>query len=401
MLFPAFDPVFLAFEPIGVFRGIGLFILLLFPLVIIHEFGHFVAAKAFGVKVLEFGIGFPPKIKGFRRGETDYTINSLPIGGFVRLLGEEDPTDPRSLAALARWKRLTVMGAGVAMNVVLAVFLLSVSYMIPRERDLTLAQVSQVAASSPAAEAEIIGVMSDGTLPLQGLQPGDIITRVAGRDVKNTNELVTASRLNLGEKQTWTIIRSGSTLTAKVYARYHPPDRQGPTGIRVGAPTVCTGVDDNGTPTGCQLRYPFSETVWYPPWEAIPKGITSLRDIVILTKNEIQVRVGGGGGGATSDEPTFTGPVGIADSTGELVERQGWRPLIELAALLSLNLAIFNALPIPMLDGGRMFFVVVEILRGGRRISPEKEGLVHMTGFALLMLGVLIVTYLDISRLVS
>ncbi|MBI2765381.1 MAG: site-2 protease family protein [Chloroflexi bacterium] len=392
------------FDPVGFLRAAIPFLSLLVGLVVIHEFGHFVAAKLFGIKVLEFGIGFPPRIKGlsWRRGETEYTINWLPIGGFVRLLGEEDPGDPRSLAAAPRWKRLTVLFAGVFMNLVVAVLLLTAGFMIPRDRSLSLAQISQVAAGSPAAEAQVTGEMRDGSAPVQGLQPGDIVTEVEGRDVKNTNELIYANRLNLGETQTWRINRQGSTLTAKVYARWHPPAGQGPTGIRVGAPQTCTGSDADGNPAGCQLLYPYTESVWYPPWEALPKGLQSLVDTVVLTKNELQVRFGGGGGGGTnSSEPAFTGPVGIANTTGELIKESGWRPLIEFTALLSLNLAIFNALPLPMLDGGRMFFVFVEILRGGRRIAPEKEALVHLTGFALMMVGVLVVTYFDIARIVS
>ncbi len=393
--------LFLQIDPVGIFRGGGSFLLLLVPLVIIHELGHFFAAKAFGIKVLEFGIGFPPRIKSlvWKRGETEYTINWLPIGGFVRLLGEEDPTDPRSLAAAARWKRLTVMFAGVAMNVVLAVALLAIGLMIPRERDLSMAQVTEVAAGSPAAEARITGAMRDGSEPQQGLQPGDMVLEVEGHEVRNTGELVYAPRLNIGETQKWVINRGGSTLTAHVYARWHPPEGQGPTGIRIGAPVVCGDIDAEGNPINCQLRYPFTESVWYMPWEAFPKAVTSLAEMLILTKNEIQVRIGGGGG-AADDQPAFTGPVGIADTTGNLIKEQGWRPLIEFSALLSLNLAIFNALPLPMLDGGRMFFVLVEIIRGGRRIAPEKEALVHLTGFALLLLGVLIVTYFDIVRLV-
>ncbi len=133
------------------------------------------------------------------------------------------------------------------------------------------------------------------------------------------------------------------------------------------------------------------------------KGVESLWETAILTRNELRVRFGGGGGGASvaSDQPAFTGPVGIAAQTTDIIEEAGWRPLIELAALLSLNLAIFNALPIPMLDGGRMFFVVVEILRGGRRIAPEREAMVHMVGFALLMTGVIVVTFFDVARLIS
>jgi regulator of sigma E protease len=122
-----------------------------------------------------------------------------------------------------------------------------------------------------------------------------------------------------------------------------------------------------------------------------------------LTINEVRIRFSGTSGASAAPEgqPAFTGPVGIADTTGQLISEQGWRPLVEFAALLSLNLAIFNALPIPMLDGGRMVFVFLEILRGGRRISPEKENLVHLAGFALLMAGVLVVTYFDIARLVT
>src|SRR5690606_22394070 len=98
------------------------------------------------------------------------------------------------------------------------------------------------------------------------------------------------------------------------------------------------------------------------------------------------VRVGGGGGGGVpDDQPAFSGPVGIASQTSDLVSQQGWRPLIELAALLSLNLAFFNVLPIPMLDGGRILFVLIEIVRGGKRIAPEREAMVHMVGFALMM----------------
>ncbi len=395
--------IFLAIDPVAIVRATGPFLGILVALVVFHEFGHFLAAKAFGIKVLEFGIGFPPKAWTYaRKGGTEYTLNWLPIGGFVRLLGEEDPTDPQSLAAAPRWKRLTVMFAGVFMNFVLAVVLMTIGFMVPRERSLSMAQITQVAAGAPASQAQIDGTMRDGSKPQQGLQPGDMILSVEGREVKNTSELVYANRLNLGKTQTWLISRAGSTLTAHVYARWDPPNGEGPTGVKIGAPATCTNVDANGDPTNCQLRYPYTESVWYPPWEALPKGIGALWDTVVLTKNEIQARImAGGGSGATSDGPAFQGPVGIASQTGQIIHQDGWRPLIELAALLSLNLGIFNALPIPMLDGGRMFIILIEILRGGRRIAPEKEALVHLTGFALLMAMVLVVTFFDITRIIS
>lgn len=388
---------------LGVFRAAGLFILVLVPLVVIHELGHFLAAKAFGIKVLEFAIGFPPRIKGlvWRRGETEYTINWLPLGGFVRLLGEEDPSDPRSLAAAPRWKRFIVLSAGVWMNVVLAVVLMSASFMIPRERSLSLAQVTSVAPGSPAAEARIEGVMPDGSPPARGLQPGDIVLKVEGRDIANVSELIYASRLHLGRTQEWVIKRGGALLKAYVYARWHPPAGQGPTGITVGPPMSCSGVDDQGNPTNCQLIYPFTERVALPPWEAVPKGVRALLETVQLSINELRVRLGGGGGAATEDQPVFTGPVGIADTTNQVVSEAGWRALIELAALLSLSLAVFNFIPWPGLDGGRVLMLGIEVLRGGKRLSPEVEGLIHFAGMAALLSLVAIVTYFDIARLVT
>jgi regulator of sigma E protease len=294
------------------------------------------------------------------------------------------------------------MFAGVFMNFILAIVLLTVGYMVPRERSLSLAQVAAVSPDSPAAQATVTGEMRDGSQPQQGLQPGDIVLDVEGREIKNTSELIYANRLNLGKTQTWVISRGGSILTAHVYARWHPPDNEGPTGIRVSPPSTCVAFDAQDNCTESQLLYPFTESVSYPPWEALPKGLQSLWDTMIISKNELQVRFGGGGGGAAAqDGPAVQGPVGIASQTGDIIQQEGWRPLIELAALLSLNLAIFNVLPLPMLDGGRIFFVLVEIVRGGRRIAPEKEALVHLTGFALLMGAVLLVTVFDIQRIVT
>ena len=390
------------FDLIDIIRSVLPFAAILVALIVIHEAGHFVAAKAFGIKVLEFGIGFPPRIKGlsWRRGETEYTINALPIGGFVRMLGEEDPSDPRSLAAAPRWTRLTVMAAGVAMNIVLALLLFSIGFMVPRDRALNLAQVSEVMAGSPASMAVISGSLRDGTAPEQGLQAGDVIMEVNGREVRNLSELIFSTRRYIGETQTWVISRANSTLEAEVYARWGPPEGQGPTGIRVGPPTVCSDIDADGNPIGCRQRFPFTETVSYPPWEAIPRGWQAMIDAVVITKNEIQVRVSGSQG-AAPDQPLLSGPVGIAGVTGDIIEQAGWRSLIELAALLSLSLGVFNALPVPALDGGRMFFVFVEMLRGGRRISPEKEGFVHLVGFAVLLGGMAVITYFDILRLIT
>src|SRR3990172_2984607 len=120
------------------------FVAIIVFLIVVHELGHFFTAKLFGVKVLEFGLGYPPRLGGIKLGETEYTINALPLGGFVRLLGEEDPSDPRSLAAKPRWIRLVVLRSGAFMNLVLAIVLFSFAFMIPHEVDISRARIAEV-----------------------------------------------------------------------------------------------------------------------------------------------------------------------------------------------------------------------------------------------------------------
>src|SRR3712207_4347999 len=137
-----------------------------------------------------------------------------------------------------------------------------------------------------------------------------------------------------------------------------------------------------------------SETQRYPIWEAIPRGARATMESLVLARNQVISWI------AARNRPEgLAGPVGIAQVTGEVVEQAGWVRLFELAALLSINLAILNILPLPMLDGGRIFFVVVEILRGGRRIAPEKEALVHFIGFVVLIAFVIVISVFDVMRI--
>ena len=349
-----------------------LFLGILVLLVVVHEFAHFATAKLFGIKVLEFGIGFPPRAAGKRWGETEYTLNWLPLGGFVRLLGEEDPDDPRSLAAAAHWKRFIVLVSGSLTNLMLPVLLFAMAFTIPHEESIGRAVVASVV---PGAPAEAAGFMN-----------GDVIHEAGGREAKNFADAGRLIRLNLGKEIDVLVRRNQDFLTLRVEPRWTPPEGQGPTGIMIRSQCTVVGGE------GC---VPFTETVSEPPWESIPAGFQATVDSLILARNELVSWFKGG------SSPQVAGPVGIAQTTGEVAREGGLTRLLQLAALLSINLGILNLLPLPMLDGGRVFFLLIEIVRGGRRIAPEKEALVHLVGFVVFIAIAIAVTFADISRIAS
>src|SRR5947208_257636 len=305
------------------------FVGMLVGLIVIHELGHYITAKIFGVKVLEAGLGYPPRAWGFTWRGTLYSINWLPLGGFVRLLGEEDPSDPQSLAAQPAWKRLIVLASGSGMNFVLPIVLFAVAFMLPRQVPVGPAIIDVVEPGSPAAQA--------------GLQPGDHIISINGEKMKNSLDVGRQIRLNMGDTITFKIQRDvfgGGTqvVTANAEARWDPPSGQGPTGIKI-----------------ANLYPQFRETEQYSLLHAIPKGWTSTIDALTLARNQVISFFHGGSG------PDVAGPVGIASATGDVVKEAGWKTLLDFAALLSINLAIVNILPLPMLDGWRIGFVLLAI----------------------------------------
>jgi regulator of sigma E protease len=331
-------------------------------LVVIHELGHFAVAKFFGVRVNEFGVGFPPKLFGWRKGETEYTFNAVPLGGFVRLEGEEDPTDPRSLASKSPGVRAAILVAGSFMNAVLAVAIFAALFMVPRDVTVGDVVVRDVSPNSPAAEA--------------GIGPGDRIVAVDGQPVESTNQVSAGITRNLGSDLSLTLESGGQAREISLIPRWRPPEGEGNVGVRLG------------------LENERVESLSYYPWEAVGKGAAQVVEVVTLTWRSITHWL-------FRDAPApFSGPVGIVSGSKEAVDIGGLDTLIPLAALLSISLAIFNILPIPALDGGRLLFVIIEMIRGGKKIPAEKERLVHMLGFALLITLVLMVSYNDIARLV-
>ena len=331
-------------------------------LVVIHELGHFAVAKFFNVKVNEFGVGFPPKLFGWRKGETEYTFNAVPLGGFVRLEGEEDPTSPRSLASKSPGVRAAILVAGSFMNAVLAVAIFAALFMVPRDVTVGDVVVRDVSPNSPAAEA--------------GIGPGDRILAVGGQPVESTNQVSAGITRNLGSDLSLTLESGGRAREISLIPRWHPPEGEGNVGVRLG------------------LENERVERLSYYPWEAVGKGAAQVVEVITLTWRSITHWLFRGA------PAPFSGPVGIVSGSKEAVDIGGLDTLIPLAALLSISLAIFNILPIPALDGGRLLFVIIEWIRGGKKIPAEKERLVHMLGFALLITLVLMVSYNDIVRLV-
>jgi regulator of sigma E protease len=258
------------------------------------------------------------------------------------------------------------------MNLLLPIVLFTANYMIPQQVAVGRVLIQQVTSGSPAQAA--------------GIQPGDQIISVNGEKVQNLGDVAYDIRLEQGRTMTWQIKRGRDLITKQVYARWNPPIQVDPQ----------TGQKVQQGPTGIELSTPdsFTQTQSFPIWEAVPKAMRSTVDSLILARNQIFAW------GAARTAPQLAGPVGIAQATGEVAKQAGWAALLQFAALLSINLAIVNILPLPMLDGGRVMFVILEILRRGKRVAPEKEAMVHFVGFVVLISLVVVISYFDVTRII-
>lgn len=340
------------------------FLLVLSLLVFVHELGHFAAAKSSGIQVEEFGFGYPPRLLTIaKHGDTEYTLNAIPFGGFVRMMGEEDPSDPDSFAAQSKLVRASALLAGPLMNVVLAFLLFIGVGLIGFDIPVGSVAIVEVAPGSPAAEA--------------GLQEGDTILDIDSLTVQSTYELIQHTNQKLGEEVTLSIQRGERTLSVNLAPRAEPPVGEGPMGV------IIQTVDVVG-----------AETLRYSLWESIPMGIRATGNVFAVIFSGIAQMIQG------TIAPDVRGPVGIAAATGEIA-KSGLVALMQFTAYLSIQLAIFNLIPFPGLDGGHLAFIALEALRGGKRVTPEKEGLIHLLGLAILIGLMLVVSYHDILRLLS
>jgi len=377
--------------------SIVIFIVILLVLVLAHELGHFLTAKGFGVRVDEFGFGFPPKIVGKKIGETEYSINALPFGGFVKIYGEDATeieeadmlesglmdknknlaTEPpskdlsRNLAAKPRWQQALVMFAGIFANFLIAWFLIAGLYMAGTNIvfDETL----------PAKDMQnthlVIAAVSPGT-PAEAakLEAGDVITGLSYTDqsgslLSNTpDRLTTFIRGSGGKPIDFNIFRNGTAMTVQVT----PANQNG--NFVVGISPALEGY----------IKLPF--------FRAAGMGFHSS---IVLVKETAQ-----GIGGLLAGKESLndvSGPVGMVSIVGSAV-KMGLEYVIIFMALISVNLAVINLIPFPALDGGRLFFLLIEKIKGSR-INPKVANILNTVGFGLLIILMLVVTFHDILKL--
>ena len=332
-------------------------------LVVFHELGHFLTARLARVRVLEFGIGFPPRARVLRsKGETLYTLNWLPIGGFVRLEGEDgDSNDPRSFVRAALPVKLVILVAGVAMNIVLAfVIFFAISALANPTLDLT---ISQVKPDSPAATA--------------GLVVGDKVLTLDGEVFDGFKDPGLALRDRAGQTVQLGVVHAdgtGQTLTATLRPRAEVKETSGALGIAFGR----------------TIRY-----VQNPPGTAVGLAANRTGEALTLIWNGLQT-VADSIVTRPTQAPPVVGPIGIASQVGNVFWQLGPVYTLYLAGILSANLALVNILPFPPLDGGRVAVLVLKRV-AGERISLRAERLTYLVGFAFLMVFLAWVSFFDIT----
>jgi regulator of sigma E protease len=364
--------------------NIVLLLAILVVLVVVHEFGHFAVARAAGVKVHEFGVGFPPRARILARDrETLYTLNWLPIGGFVRLEGEEGSSDdPRSFVRQPLPTRLAILLAGVLMNFLLAWVIFS---LIAGFADPTIvARVDTVEPGSPAARAGLVGGKQIGTTP-RG-QPiyddsGDVIIAMDGKrfsyfdDITATDAPRRYLRERTGQTVTLTIRRSdGQIQDVRVTLR------------------SADQVNERRGALGVGMRLVSGEDIRRDALSAMAVGLDRTRDASLLVLAALRDLV------ADLARPNVAGPVGIVGAVATVRTELPPVFLPWLIGLLSANLAVVNVLPLPPMDGGRIAVTSVQALTGNR-ISVNAERAVYLAGFVFLMAFLVWITYFDIQRL--
>ncbi|MGI5893463.1 MAG: RIP metalloprotease RseP [Candidatus Merdivicinus sp.] len=338
--------------------SILLTLVIFLAIIFIHELGHFLVAKWSGVRVNEFALGMGPAIISRQWGETLYSIRAFPIGGFCSMEGEDNGSDdPRAFCNIVVWKRILVVIAGALMNLLLG-FVLIVG----------------ITAASDVITSNTVASFSEGaSSEASGLQAGDTIQKINGRSVRVENDIAYELLRDDDGVVDMTVQRDGKSVDLKNVVFTMTEGEDGTKSL-----TIDFKVVGQETSFGNVLSYSFRKSasvarlVWISLLDLVT-GHASLNDLA--------------------------GPIGMTQVVGQAA-KVGASSLLLLAAFITINVGIFNLLPIPALDGGRLFFLLVEVIRR-KRIKPEYEAYVHLAGFALLILLMIVVAFNDIWRLIS
>ncbi|MBC5659134.1 RIP metalloprotease RseP [Anaerosacchariphilus sp. NSJ-68] len=336
--------------------------LLIFSLIVLfHEFGHFLLAKRGGIAVTEFSLGMGPRILSKQIGETRYSWKLLPFGGSCMMVGEDgDSDDENAFGKKSVWTRISVVAAGPIFNFILAFFL---SLFIIGSIGYDAPDVVAVADGYPAAEA--------------GIQPGDRIVQMNHTKIHVYREVSLYVQTHQGETVTVTYERDGERHAVTLEPKLSESG------------TYLLGFRGSGVRTKGNIF----QTVWYSAYEVKYWISTTLQSLGMMFRGRV-----------SADD--ISGPVGIVNTIGNTYEASKqdggfyvWLNMLNISILLSANLGVMNLLPIPALDGGRLVFLFLEVIRRGKRIDPEKEGMVHFVGLMLLMALMLVVMFNDFRNI--
>jgi len=359
-----------------------LFILILGLLILIHELGHFLAAKKLGMRVDEFGIGFPPRIFAFKKGETEYSFNLIPLGGFVKIFGEDldeeslaGSDSSRSLANKPKWAQAIVMSAGVIFNLIFAWFLISVGFM--SGMPMSVDQFSSEDIKD--ANVVLLNVLEDSPASEAGLKTGDKILFLESENdfLQDFNiEQMQSFIASHGDKEISFLYKRGKEKP--VFAKAVPVS-----GVVSEKPAIGITMGMIGT-----VKFPFFKAFW----EGLKLTFSLVGIMFISLFSLIASFVQG-----TGDLSQVTGPIGIVGLVGNAAEF-GFIYLLGFTAFISINLAVLNSMPFPALDGGRLLFIIIESITK-RNIKPKVANMLNLIGFSLLILLMIVVTYHDILKL--
>ncbi len=346
---------------------IVIFIAILVVLILIHEFGHFIVAKLSGVKVKEFAFGFPPRIFSVIRGGTRYSFNLIPLGGYVSLLGEDEANQQKGSYFMAKiWQKILIVGTGVVMNFLLGIIVIAIGFTIGMT---PLVSDPATLSGEKQSQVMVVEVVVDSPAAKVNLESGDILNGFS-----SPTDLQNFTKSHAGEKVALQVKKNGVTSEKTV---------------TLGTGDAPLGV---GVVSITKVKQPFFQAIGTATIEvgrSVEAVFIALWDILksIFTTG----KTGAVGEGVV-------GPVGIFNFTSEAL-KIGWIYILQLLAILSINLGIINILPFPALDGGKIFFLALEGIFGKKVVRQEVENLIHTIGFILLIILILAITFRDILRL--